>query len=49
MTALQRDAIDLVQRMPEDKLSEKILEGAVKAGESIKVSFHHDEMKIDKA
>ena len=38
-----------IQSEIEDKLSEKILEGAVKAGESIKVSFRHDEMKIDKA
>ena len=37
-----------IQSEIEDKLSEKILDGTVKAGESITVSFKHDEMKIDK-
>ena len=37
-----------IQSEIEDKLSEKILDGTVKAGERITVSFKHDEMKIDK-
>lgn len=37
-----------IQSEIEDKLSEKILDGSVKAGESIKVSFEQDKMKIDK-
>lgn len=37
-----------IQSEIEDKLSEKILDGTVKAGESIKVSFEGDEMKIDR-
>ncbi len=37
-----------IQSEIEDKLSEKILDGTVKAGESIKVSFDGDDMKIEK-
>lgn len=38
-----------IQSEIEDQLSEKILDGTVKAGESIKVSFEGDEMKVSAA
>ncbi len=38
-----------IQSEVEDKLSEKILDGSIKAGDNIKVSFEDDKIKIDKA